>query len=387
MPDSSPPPSPETTVLFVSPVADFVGGAEYSLFDLLTNPAIKAVLAAPGAGGVTRRAAQLGIPVRPYSYGAIVGVRRPFKMRAVLMAIRDSIRLARHLSRTARDEGADVIHSNGLKVHVVACLSRLFGGPPVFVHIRDIPVNAAERLIWWIFRLFASRVILVSRACWPWPTMQSHVRVIHNGVASSLAALPARRIGLPLTIGFFGRISPFKGLKLLVEWIAHCRGEGLDVRLIVRGRADPRDAAYMTTVHETIAAHHLEEVCRFEGERSGLAAIYENVDVVAVPSNIPDPLPRVVMEGLSLGLPVIGFPAGGIPDMIQHGKTGYLVTSGAEFCAALKDLMQTPGKFESIRRAGHAWVTENMSIDALHRNINQEYLTVTSKRTPAVSDA
>ena len=143
----------------------------------------------------------------------------------------------------------------------------------------------------------------------------------------------------------------------------------------------------MTSVYKTVAAHHLEDVCRFEGERRGLAAIYENVHVVAVPSNVPDPLPRVVMEGLSLGLPVIGYPAGGIPDMIEHGKTGYLVTTGAEFCAAIRDLTQTPGRFAAIRSAGHAWVKENMSIEALHGNINREYRAVTSQRTMAACDA
>ena len=383
MPDSHPGPiAPmpgRTTVLFVSPVAEFVGGAEHSLMDLIANPEVRAILAAPGTGALTERAAQLGAEIRNFSYGAVAEVRRPFRLKVVARALLDSVRLARHLGRIARADGAQIIHSNGLKVHVVACLARLFGAPPVFVHIRDIAYNRAERLVWWIFRLLPSRVILVSRACWPWPTLPAHVRVIHNGVATSPAALPDRAIGLPLTVGFLGRISPFKGLKLLVEWIAHCRGNGLDVRLLVRGSAHPRDGEYMASVHAAVARHHLEGVCRFEGERRGLAAIYDGIDVVAVPSDVPDPLPRVVMEGLSLGLPVVGYPAGGIPDMIQHGKTGYLVTSGPEFCAALKDLAQTPGRFAAIRSAGHAWVKQNMSIEALHRNINREYRAVASR--------
>ncbi len=357
MPNSSAGPAGlprEITVLFVSPAADFIGGAEHSLMDLITNPAIRAVLTAPGTGAVTEAAARLGVPVRPFSYGAIADVRRPFKMRAVLTAVRDSVRLARHLSALAREEGADILHSNGLKVHVIACLSRLFGGPPVFVHLRDIPVNRAERLVWGMFRLFPSRVILVSRPCWPWPTMPPRVRVVHNGLAIPPAPLPDKRISLPLTVGYLGRISPFKGLKLLVEWVAHGRAAGLDIRLLVRGSAHPGDSAYMASVHEAVAAHHLGSVCRFEGERRGLEAVYEGVDVVAVPSHIPDPLPRVVMEAMSLGLPVIGYPAGGIPEMIQHGKTGYLASTAAEFGAALGDLIRTPGRFADIRSAAHA---------------------------------
>ncbi|MFO1127909.1 MAG: glycosyltransferase family 4 protein [Rhodospirillales bacterium] len=367
------PHSAGVTVLFLSPATEFVGGAEQSLMDLVANPAIHAVVATPGHGALAERAAQLGAGLRTFSYGAIADVRRPFKMRSVLTSFRDSIRLARQLARIAGEEKAQIIHSNGLKVHVVACLARLFGAPPVFVHIRDIPYTRTEAMVWHLFQLLASRIILVSRACWPGKALPRQARIIHNGVHVPLTTLPDHPPGRPIAIGFLGRISPLKGLRMLVEWIAQCRTAGLDIRLIVRGGVQPNNADYFREVQNTVASHHLESICRFDDERHGLEAIYENVDVIAVPSNIPDPLPRVVMEGMSLGLPVIGYPAGGIPDMIQPGKTGYLASTGAEFCDAVVDLVGTPGRFDEIRRNGFAWVRQNMTLDALYRNINREY--------------
>jgi len=61
--------------------------------------------------------------------------------------------------------------------------------------------------------------------------------------------------------------------------------------------------------------------------RSGLDDIYRGLDIVAVASSVPDPFPRAVIEAFSLGIPVVGYPAGGIPDMIRDRETGYLVTS------------------------------------------------------------
>lgn len=49
------------------------------------------------------------------------------------------------------------------------------------------------------------------------------------------------------------------------------------------------------------------------------------VDIVAVPSRWPDPLPRTVMEAMAAGRPVVGYRTGGVPEMIVDGETGLLV--------------------------------------------------------------
>ena len=58
-----------------------------------------------------------------------------------------------------------------------------------------------------------------------------------------------------------------------------------------------------------------------------LPEYYSAADVVAVPS-IYDAFPKVVLEALACGTPVVAFNAGGIPEMIQHGKTGFLAEVG-----------------------------------------------------------
>ncbi|MBZ0263307.1 glycosyltransferase family 4 protein [bacterium] len=56
-----------------------------------------------------------------------------------------------------------------------------------------------------------------------------------------------------------------------------------------------------------------------------LAAIYAMADVFVLPA-LEDNLPNTVLESLACGTPVIGFDIGGIPDMVDHKKTGYLAT-------------------------------------------------------------
>jgi len=54
-----------------------------------------------------------------------------------------------------------------------------------------------------------------------------------------------------------------------------------------------------------------------------LALIYSAADVFVLPS-LEDNLPNTVIEAMSCGLPVVGFNIGGMPDMVEHEKTGYL---------------------------------------------------------------
>ncbi|WP_295394356.1 glycosyltransferase family 4 protein [uncultured Thiodictyon sp.] len=58
-----------------------------------------------------------------------------------------------------------------------------------------------------------------------------------------------------------------------------------------------------------------------------LAALYSLADLSVVPS-LADNLPNVALESLACGTPVVGFDAGGIPDMVRPGETGWLAPVG-----------------------------------------------------------
>jgi glycosyltransferase involved in cell wall biosynthesis len=68
--------------------------------------------------------------------------------------------------------------------------------------------------------------------------------------------------------------------------------------------------------------------------------------------------PRVILEAFSAGVPVVAFPSGGIPEVVDDGKTGFLVSTAtpSALAARILDLVRQPHLLESVAlTARTAW--------------------------------
>ena len=141
----------------------------------------------------------------------------------------------------------------------------------------------------------------------------------------AVAEYPTRP-GRPITLGYIGRIKESKGVHILLEAMAKVPVDA-GVRLVIAGGGEE---AYLD---------RLKDMADPRSEFIGWSKpedFYRQVDVVAIPSLYPEPLPRTVLEAYSYGLPVIGAVSGGIPEVVQDGRTGWLY-EGARQRAARRD--------------------------------------------------
>jgi len=359
-------------VLFLCPVPDFHGGAERVLMDMLAHPGLVPHLCVPAAGEVAAAAAARGVPVSVVDFRRVAAVHRPVRPASLATAARDAARAARSVRALAREVGCDVVHSNGLKPHVVAAIARRSGPTPwrFVAHLHDIPYTPLERAIWRGIVAAADGVVAVSRPCVPNPDAR-HVHIIPNGLELP-SRLPARRLGRPLRIGFIGRYAKFKGLHLLLDWFEAARADGVDAVLKLRGRTSPADAAYWAEVKGRIDASPDAARIVDEGFRPR-DRLYDELDVVAVSSDFPDPHPFVVKEAQVEGVPVIGYPAGGIPDMIRDGETGFLAATPAAFAGAVRRLRDEAGLFESVRQGAWAHARREFPMARFHERLLAVY--------------
>jgi L-malate glycosyltransferase len=370
-------------VLFLSPVPDFKGGAERSLWDLIANPQIEPLLVVPGEGPLSTRASESGISVEVLRFGSISEVRRPFRVSDGISVLFRLIGVARQLVRISRARGVDIIHSNGLKAHVIAVTARCFGGPPAVTHIRDIANTTTEQMVWRTLQLLSDQMILVSRACWSSDTLPPNVHVVHNGFE-----IPAHDSGRTfdsrLIAGFVGRIHPAKGLHVLLPWIAAARQAGCELKLIVRGRFAKETPGYEQEIAEQISVLGLSNHVVLEGFVPDPDKVYAGIDVVCVPSVTPDPLPRSVMEAMGRGLVVVAAPTGGIVEMIVDGHSGFLVAHEREFVDAMKRLLDRPGFADEISRHARDRCAAMFTLERLHESVLDIYTLMRGGESAAV---
>lgn len=362
-------------VLFFAPVATYKGGAERSLMDLISNPSVEPIVLVPAEGPIADELRRRGIQFHILDLGAIQDIRRPLKLAdgvRTSLALLSRGRLLRNLCRRERIE---IVHSNGLKAHAIACVARRLGGPPTVVHIRDIPITTLENFFWILLSIVADAVVLVSRACWSSPQLPRKVSVIHNGISQITTGKVGhrKREKSDMVIGFVGRLHPSKGLHVLLTWIKSANEAGLRLRLIVRGAFSADSPDYENEIYGLVRQLSLEKVVSFEGFLIDPRSVYAGLDFVCVPSQVPDPLPRAVMEAMALGIPVIAFPTGGIPEMIDHGKDGVFVRSDIEFIAAIKAFLEDWNKAEAMIVRAKKKIAAEFSLDVLHERTASLY--------------
>jgi len=184
---------------------------------------------------------------------------------------------------------------------------------PLYLEFRDMPVVSISD---------AQRAPL-PHAAW--------LETVHHGLPRDLLRFspePGRYLA------FVGRTAPEKRLDRAIE-IA--RAAGMELR--VAAKVDPEDRAYFKTEIEPLLA---EPHVRFVGE----IAEHEKSELLGgalallFPIDWPEPFGLVMIEAMACGTPVIAFPHGSVPEVIEPGVTGLLVEDVAAAAAAVEQVRE-----------------------------------------------
>jgi glycosyltransferase involved in cell wall biosynthesis len=205
---------------------------------------------------------------------------------------------------------------------------------------------------------------------WGIPTDRIHklgMAVRHDEVTSGDGARFRASLGIPrdaFVVGQLGANDPNKGTNDLVRAVSMLneqRAGAEPIRLVLAGARSPDFDAFVARLGPN--TNHWLTILGIlpEGQR---ASFYAALDVFAMPSRT-DSFGIVFLEAWANGLPVIGAAAGGVAEVIEHGRTGFLVPFGdaAALAQAVDKLFSDRALAGRLGDAGRALVSAGHSWD------------------------
>ena len=172
----------------------------------------------------------------------------------------------------------------------------------------------------------------------------------------------------PIVLGV-GRFVEKKGFPGLIDACAELKRRNVNFRCLLVG-----DGPERAEIERRIEAHGLAEHVTLEGRRTQgelIDSYYRRAMLFALPcrvaeNNDMDGLPVVLTEAMAMGIPVVTTPVTGIPELVDHRRTGLLVPPDdpAALAASIESLLGDEPLRDDLRRTARRVIEEEYDIDA-----------------------
>jgi glycosyltransferase involved in cell wall biosynthesis len=395
-----------TSILFLSPTAT-LGGAERCLLDLIASlrrasPLLRTGLLVGAEGPLEKEAERLGVEVRvlplpervartgDHALTGAVAVAR--QSPALLAASAELPKYALALQRAVRAFGPQIVHSNGLKTHLVSALVPL-GGAPVFWHMHDFVGRRA--VMKHVLRGLAWRpaaLIAVSRSVADdigSALGRTDATVVYNGIDTTKFAPEGEEADLDaladlapaprgtLRVGLVATYARWKGQTLFLEAAARvvqALGPGAARFYIVGGSAYATGGSQFSREElvAEIARCGLEGVAGLVPFQSEPARAFRSLDVVVHASTQPEPFGRTIVEAMACAKPIIAAKEGGAAELVTHDVDSLAIAprDPVALAGAIRDLLTDPARrarlgAEARRTATRAFARERIGPEVL----------------------
>jgi len=369
-------------VVHVAESAGWAGGERYllALATELDRKRFELAVVVPGPGPLVERLHALDVET----------ARVPLDARLVSPAA--FLGLVRALERLR----PAIVQSHGARSNVYTRLAARYAGVPVVlstVHnsLFDYDVPGWRRTLYVLAERLTSpladRIVAVSAAIARdlverYGIAAARTVVVRNGI-DAWAFRPTRepaavRADLGVAGGrrvvvMAGRMTPQKGWDVLLEAAARLAAARSDLAWVLVGDGPLRPALTRRAAELAVAAH-------FTGARADMADVLGCADVVVLASR-SEGLPFTLLEAMALGKPVVATRVGGVPEVVEEGRSGRLVPreDPAALATAIADVLEAPAA-AAMGARGRARVEAAFTLDGMVRALEGVYLAALDAR-------
>lgn len=248
----------------------------------------------------------------------------------------------------------DIIHSH---VGHTALPYSVFAKTPTIHTTHGIFTPDNEKL----FRQFADQPFTSISEAQREPRLGlNYIHTVYNGIdpdAYGFQATPTQ----PPYLAFVGRLSPEKGPEGAIK-IAQATG----LPLKMAGKIDVVDREYFDeTLNPLIDGEQIQYLGEVSHEEK--VQLLKNAAVTLFPITWREPFGLVMIESMATGTPVIGMALGSVPEVIAHGKTGFICHSLEEMSQAIPEAMKLD------RQTCRDYILSRFSVQTMVNEYEQAY--------------
>jgi len=190
------------------------------------------------------------------------------------------------------------------------------------------------------------------------------IEVIHNGIAFNRTSVNKNKLEAAsenITGGFIGRFHPVKGFSLLIDVANNVIKEYPNIVFLIIGTgSESRELKYK------IKNYGIMKNFNFVGNQKDIQFYISKMDFIILPSK-SEGFPNVVLEAMASHKPVVATRVGGVPEVVVHGKTGFIIEPGnvSAMTISIKKLCEDEGLRNKMGRAAFTHAKNQFGIEKM----------------------
>jgi len=290
-----------------------------------------------------------------------------------------------------RKEKIDLVVTNTERAMYVGTLTAVLSRRKLIWWVRDFEYN---RLLFRILGTLPRKIICVSEAVRDYYGGRENpkFKVVYVGsdfnqklkkVSLEDVLRVKEELGLTgagFIVGYVGRLVEWKGAQVLVEGIKGLK----EVKVVIVGTGEGQEGNIEPELRQKIKNEGLEDTAVLTGQRNDVPVLMKIFNVFCHTSIKPEPFATVVVEAMMAGIPVVGTNIGGTPEIISHGRTGFLVPPNdpQKLAAVLSHLASDQKLRQKVGREGQKLVMVKNSEPVVTRQMEEVYVGLLTGVTP-----
>jgi len=233
----------------------------------------------------------------------------------------------------------------------------------------------------------ASRVLCVSdfirrHTIERYPSVEPQTATMYNGVDGEVFSPRESASPDGPVVLYVGRVEERKGVHVLVDAFERIISARVPhARLLIVGPYSywqRGDNGYYDTLARRCAANARIELRGPTYNDAELSAVYRTGTVAVVPSTFPEALGLTSLEAQASGVPVVVSNAGGLPETVAAGRSGFVVEHGhvEQLAERVVELLLNEQRRREMAAAAREWVLQTFSWDVIAARLEHEYAQV-----------